>query len=644
MKKITVDLKSAAPAALLALDELKAYLLRIDPEVSFRFGLGGLSLEVSPSLFAERGIALADPDLDDAVCIEVSDGKGRIAGSNPRALLIAVYRFLRENGVRFLRPGADGEIVPRRDVFSLKADLLHAASYRHRGVCIEGSVSFEDVEETVKWLPKLGFNAYFIQFLTPFNFFQRYYGHEWFTAQQQPERLTKTIIEAHIANIAAAANQRGIVWHAVGHGWTCEPLGIPGLGWYRDDTQYPAGVTEKFALVNGKRELWGGVALNTSLCYSNPEVRALMTDAVAQYAAAHREIDVIHFWLADGSNNNCECEGCRQKLPSDFYVEMLNEIDRKLTERGLSTRVVFLVYVDLLWRPAVEKLTNPDRFILMFAPISRSYAQPLAAGIGRGETTPYIRNKLVFPKNAGDSVAYLKSWQEVAPTCDSFLFDYHFMWDYIKEPGGYHHARVLFEDMKHLDALGLNGTVSCQNQRVFFPTGLGMRCMADALWDKTLVFEDVCDQYYRDAFGDFHTDIAAYLCRLSETYPADAVRHDAPLDATAAPRFEAAAELCRAILPTLDGFIRTAEDPCIRRNLSVVRMHAVITERNCLLYLRYVTGAEEAAQQAAFDALHAAVCEYAEEMHAAFDPVLYLETVHSNTLGRKRREAPPLEN
>ena len=642
MKKISVDLKSRHPAALLALDELKAYLRRIDPEVSFRFGLGGLSLEVNPALFAERGIRLDDPSLDDAVCIEVADGKGRIAASNPRALLIAVYRFLRENGVRFLRPGRDGEIVPRRDAFSLKADLLHAASYRHRGICIEGSVSFEDVEEMVRWMPKLGFNAYFVQFLTPFNFFQRYYGHEWFTAQQEPERLTKTIIDAHMAKIAAVAKQRGIVWHEVGHGWTCEPLGIPGLGWYHDDTQYPDSVTEKFALVNGRRELWDGVPLATSLCYSNPEVRALMTDAVAQYAESHRETDVIHFWLADGSNNNCECEDCRKKRPSDFYVEMLNEIDRKLTERGLSTRIVFLVYVDLLWRPVMERLANPDRFILMFAPISRTYAQPLAAGSGHGETKPYVRNKLVFPKNADDSVAYLKSWQEFAPTCDSFLFDYHFMWDYIKEPGGYSHARVLFEDMKHLDALGLNGMVSCQNQRVFFPTGLGMRCMADALWDKTLEFDEVCDNFYRDAFGDCHADIAAYLRRLSETYPSDAVRRDVPLDAAAAPRFEAAAALCRSMLPSLDRLTAMAEDPCIRQNLSVVRMHAVLTELNCISYLQCVTGADGEAKLAAFDALHNAVCAYAEEMHASFDPVLYLET--SNTVGRKQHEPPTLEN
>ena len=49
-----------------------------------------------------------------------------------------------------------------------------------------------------------------------------------------------------------------------------------------------------------------GVALNTNLCYSNPEARDLIVGDVVQYARAHPEVDVIHFWLDDGKNNHCE--------------------------------------------------------------------------------------------------------------------------------------------------------------------------------------------------------------------------------------------------------------------------------------------------------------------------------------------------
>ena len=56
--------------------------------------------------------------------------------------------------------------------------LRERPAYRHRGVCIEGAVSWEHVRDMVAWLPKLGFNAYFIQFREAYNFFQRWYEHE----------------------------------------------------------------------------------------------------------------------------------------------------------------------------------------------------------------------------------------------------------------------------------------------------------------------------------------------------------------------------------------------------------------------------------------------------------------------------------
>jgi hypothetical protein len=39
-----------------------------------------------------------------------------------------------------------------------------------------------------------------------------------------------------------------------------------------------------------------------------------------------------------------------------------------------------LVYVDLLWEPLQENIRNPERFILMFAPITRTYSQAFVPG------------------------------------------------------------------------------------------------------------------------------------------------------------------------------------------------------------------------------------------------------------------------
>ena len=49
----------------------------------------------------------------------------------------------------------------------------------------------------------------------------------------------------------------------------------------------PPGKREWLAQVNGKRELWGGVALNTNLNYGNPAVRSAVVDSIVDYARQH---------------------------------------------------------------------------------------------------------------------------------------------------------------------------------------------------------------------------------------------------------------------------------------------------------------------------------------------------------------------
>ena len=57
--------------------------------------------------------AVDDAYLDDAIYIDVENLCGTISGSNARSVLIAVYRFLREKGYKFIRPGKGGEIIPK---------------------------------------------------------------------------------------------------------------------------------------------------------------------------------------------------------------------------------------------------------------------------------------------------------------------------------------------------------------------------------------------------------------------------------------------------------------------------------------------------------------------------------------------------
>lgn len=119
-----------------------------------------------------------DDATDDAVVVRMGAEGGLIAGSNPRSVLLGVYRYLTQLGCRWVRPGKNGERIPQLDGALPNVDIAEKASCRHRGICIEGAVSYEHVRDLVDWLAKLGFNEYFIQFREGHHFFHRWYAHD----------------------------------------------------------------------------------------------------------------------------------------------------------------------------------------------------------------------------------------------------------------------------------------------------------------------------------------------------------------------------------------------------------------------------------------------------------------------------------
>ncbi len=505
-----------------AADELLKYLSMIDKNNDVCIlSFDNYNPECEAAIWVGRDPEFSLPEvenryLDDSISINVKGGKGYITGCNDRAVLIGVYRFLRELGCRFLRPGCDGEIIPSLNIADTEVVVFESASYRHRAVCIEGANSYDDIHEFIDWLPKVGLNGFYNQFRIPFVFYDRWYTHKYNTENYDSYKLSIADAEGLLNESIKEIKKRGLLYHAVGHGWTCEPFGIKGLGWYEYNEDISDDVKNYFAEVDGKRDLWKGVPMNTNLCYSSPKVREILSDAVVKYSQEHSEVDYLHFWLSDGTNNHCECDECKKALPSDFYIKLLNEIDEKLSSAGLDTKIVFLIYVDLLWAPIKEKLNNPDRFVLMFAPITRTYSSNMAdCGEFKGELPEYCRNKNKMPSSLSENITHLNNWQKQF-NGDSFDFDYHYMWDHFKDIGNFKTAKVLFEDIQNLDKIGLNGLVSCQCIRAFFPHGLGMYGMAAALWDKSKDFDCVAEDYFMSAYGKHGKKVAEYFNALSE--------------------------------------------------------------------------------------------------------------------------------
>ena len=361
-------------------------------------------------------------------------------------------------------------------------------------------------------------NAYFIQHFEPLVFFRRWYNHK-----SNPYLQATPVSREEILHMCSALERemacRGILYHKTGHGWTNAPFGMDGTSWSAADPETIPEETRKIlAQIDGKRTLWKNIPMFTNLCYSQPDVRRRMIDAIIAHCKENPGIDYLHVWLADGTNNHCECPSCAQMLPSDWYLLLLNELDKALTAQNIDTKIVFLIYADLLWAPQKQQFSNPDRFTLMFAPITRNYGQNYADHLHfTGELPAYQRNKLTFASSLGFNLAQLRQWQKGFGG-DSFVYDYHLMYAHFNDPGYEACAKNVFEDMKNLSDIGLNGMVSCQLQRCFFPTALPMQMMAAALWNKDCDYEQTAEAYYQAAFGPDGSLVRQYLQTLSRLF------------------------------------------------------------------------------------------------------------------------------
>ncbi len=584
-----------------AKDQLTRYLTRMmggkAELLPAAIELGVLREEELAELGTEKAARIVDPSLDDAYLIDVKAEAGRILGSNERSVLLGVYRYLTELGCRFLRPGYEYEVVPvKESAEAFELSLCHAASMRHRGICIEGADSIENVLETIDWLPKVGYNSFFLQFKYSHEFLRRWYEHVG------NPNLTGSHWEVE-ASIAAdgvfdkAMKKRSILQHRVGHGWTGEAMGLANFGW-EADRELPEEIKGLLAEVGGKRELVNGRPTYTNLCYTNPEVVRRLTDCVVDYAKTHPDCDYVHFWLADLPNHVCECENCRKKNLTDQYIDILNELDRKLEAEGLSTRIVFLLYQELLWAPEVEKLANPNRFVLMFAPISRTFRKSYQDAGELPEVAPYVPNHVVLPHTMEENLAHLRSWQAKI-SCDSFVYDYHLGKCHYGDPGYVYMSRVIAEDLKANASIGLNGFNSCQELRAAFPNMLPNYIMGLLGMDTSLDFDETANDYYYYAYGDRWAEVLDYLTRLSELYDSDYVVGYRPAaDADMEERMEEAVQLIEDFEPTIDVTLDRLSDPLQLRFWRALKAHVSYARHLSEALAQRAKGDDEAASKA----------------------------------------------
>lgn len=500
---------AAEPAIRFAAHELARYLRKMTGETvrsravaAYDPKRSGIYL-VLPRYLPEQ--LITESRWDDAYAIVSTAHNLLLTGANGRSILFAVYHWLELLGARWVHPGKDGEILPSILLPSLTVwDIHEKAANRHRGIVIEGSCSLTHVRDLIDWMPRMRLNAYMLQFTTAAIFWRRWYARENLASIRQPHELTVAECAELDTKVISTLKQRGLLLHRVGHGWTCAAVGHTAYGWETAGNA-PEVMRPMLAEVQGVRDWFQGIPINTELCYNNPEVRARFSATVLEYARQHPEVDVLHVWASDGLNNYCECADCAKKSPSDWYITLINEIAPRLKSVAPEMRMVVLCYTNTLWPP---QQTTPaglgDNVTFMFAPISRCYAHSiLDSQCTEGQPAqPFARNAVTPPRANADFAIILRAWQQyLPPGTDAFVFDYHLWWNISNDLLATNLSSLFPRDIQDYRQAGLNGMLSCQVQRAFTPTALPMVAMAHALWNPDTNSKLIEAQYLAAAFG-----------------------------------------------------------------------------------------------------------------------------------------------
>lgn len=487
-----------------AAEELKKYLRMMIPEendIDIDFAADA-SEGFRLGLFADLGMdeTAEDDVFDDILYADCNESGGVIAGNNARSVLLSVYEYLRKNGLRWLYPGPDGEYIPIKAIDPVR--FLYRPSCRYRGFANATAASYQTNLEIIDFLPKIGMNTFMVEFRVPVYYTDSYYSHKHNTKHRPPEKVTNETILQWKRACECEAGKRGLIFHDVGHGFCIDSFGIDSChSWNQtDESQIPEESRKYLALVKGKRGFAGGVPVNTNFCMSNSEARSIFANYVADYAAQHKNVDVLHVWLSDGVNAHCECDECVKKTPSDWYMDLMNDIDAVMTARGLDTKIVFIAYVDILWAPEKTFIKNPDRFIFMLAPFgSNNYD-----GIPKGEFTktmpPYKRNDIYLPKSIEEFMICYEDWRKNFRG-PAFLFDYQLWCSHYCDPGLFSHCKKMVEFTRYYKEHGIDGCVQDGDMRAFLPNGLLFYTMARSLFDTSLSAEDIIDDYFSHAYG-----------------------------------------------------------------------------------------------------------------------------------------------
>ncbi len=648
MKIITTHREETASYAA---EELKKYILgmsrgKINPEITYVdiITKGDMEEGIVLGLLDELSLDISDLEdafIEDIIDIDVKSCKGYIAGSNLRSILMGVYKYCTFAGCRFLRPGPDGDYVPKSDLINHSCRYRKKADYPFRCEIIEGAVSYEHCRETVYYLPKIGMNSYMIEGLVPYSYMHKWYGHVGNVNLRRKGQVTDYgMLADYVSLLEKDIKRAGLILQTLGHAWMFEKLGIK--RGKDEEANLKDEHRQYLALVNGKRGFCHGGQFYTNFCYSNPKARAILAETVVDYAKSHPYVDYVHLWLADAINNWCECDECRKLEPSDHYINLLNDIDAALTKEGLDTRLSLIMYNETVRPPKLCKLNNPKRFFLTVA-IGTNTEIGYKKFVCNEEIPPYeLNNWKSF--NVSQRFKCHDEWKRMCEGMTSAVFEYRFYMDQYCDLGHMRISRETHRDMKALEVVDFQGCLSDKTHRMYMPTSLPMIMMGEVMFDKNLDFDARANEYFEGAFGKDGAKCREYLEGLTKLLsPANfRVDKDAALgieedglgkvDTTVktwknnpevAERAKQIPAYVDAFLPTIEDNIAYADDNARLLSWNYLKYHAEI----CKLFSELLLAGAEGDMDRAIEKYYVIekyLSDRELEIHWAFDVFLFL--------------------
>ena len=558
------EVRGSDPVVKFAAAELKRYLRKMRPGARFAGGASapGFVLALAadaPDVIAPRTVT--DPDDRDQIVIRSVGRRLLLAGNNPRSVLFAVYDWLERLGARWLHPGPGGDQLPELRTVKLTGwDVAETASFRYRGVDVEGAFTPKHATAMLDWMAKKKMNHFYMQFENSAFWYRRL----------APGLKVSEAVEWD-KQIAAAVTKRGLMLEWYGHGWNHNAIGkrIVGL-----DKAYkvPKALEPFLAEVNGRRTWHNNYPLETQLCLTNPKVRPKVMRSLERYIRQHPEIDILGFWLADGLNNQCECPKCSQFRMSEMYADYINEAAELAHRVRPGLKIELLAYHSTLEPPVRVPIPNPHgNLILMLAPLFRCYRHRLHdMTCVTDQPIPEfpVLNKQPRLRN-GDFVRFFEGWRKCY-TGDTYLFDYHMLalrYDFLSG----NIPEMASKDIKDLKPHRFDGYVGCQTLRCFWPSGLGMKVIAETLWDVRRRYKAIRAEHLAEWFGPAAADAGKALDTMYRLCAKMVPAHRIMPPAAALARSRVGLE---AVAAELRDTAKQQADKAIQRRLAFLADHA----------------------------------------------------------------------